>query len=461
MQHTSTQILFVDDEVDLCMLIQISLKKIKIHCDIAHSITQAKEKLAEKNYQMCITDLNLPDGHGTELVQYVTQHFSNIPIAVLTAYGCMNTAIETLKAGAFDFISKPVDTQALYHLIQQTIKPKPDTENQHQTVQLIGQSEMIQSLRRTVNKVARTQAPVFISGESGTGKEVLARLIHQQSYRKSGPFIAINCGAIPSELMESELFGHTKGSFTGATAQKSGLIIAADGGTLFLDELAELSMPMQVKLLRVLQEKKVRPIGSEQEISVNFRVISATHQNLSQRIEKGLFRQDLYFRLHVMDLYLPPLRERGEDILQLAEYFIHQICQDWEEPTKTLSRQAKEWLSEQAYPGNIRELRNILEKAITLCDEPTIGIEHLPTPQHIKTPSSNRVIEPYNSHLSEQETLAELGLEAYLENIEKQVLIDTLNKTYWNKTQAAKKLHMSFRSLRYKLKKFGLDHSAD
>lgn len=463
MQNTPTiKILFIDDEIDLCLLIQMSLKKMHIQCDTAHSIAQAKEKLKKYRYDLCISDLNLPDGHGIELVRYVSQHFNHIPIAVLTAYGSMDIAIHSLKAGAFDFLNKPIDTQALYQLIKQSVKSHKEIGRS--TIQMIGQSQTMQTLRETLEKIARTQAPVFITGESGTGKDIAARFIHEKSHRKSGPFVVINCGAIPSELMESELFGHTKGSFTGATQQKAGLIVAADGGTLFLDEIAELSMPMQVKLLRALQEKKIRPIGSDQEIAVDFRVISATHQRLEQRIAQGLFRQDLYFRLHVMDVFLPPLRDRGEDILQLAEYFITQICEEWNITQKTLAPSAIDWLYQHPYQGNIRELRNILEKAITLCDEQVIEYNHLPC-----VPSINSVpTPPQTQHFPHTQThqktapqpdvMAQQGLEAYLESIEKEILVDTLNQTYWNKTLAAKKLKMSFRSLRYRLKKFGLDH---
>lgn len=291
---------------------------------------------------------------------------------------------------------------------------------------------------------------------------MVANLVHRLSNRNEGPFIAINCGAIPTELMESELFGHKKGSFTGATQDKQGLIQSAHGGSLFLDEIAELPLSMQVKLLRAVQEKRIRPVGSDTEIDVDFRVISASHQDLDALVQQGKFRQDLFFRIHVMDLVLPPLRERGQDILLLAEHFIQKICQEWEIPAKKLTERSKEFLLEQYYPGNVRELRNIIERAITLSDEDKIDLQHLQTaPLRHMAPVSEtaNLAEPTSS--SDQiiipKKLPEEGLELYLEKIEKEILLNALNLTHWNRTLAAKKLGMSFRSLRYRLKKFGLD----
>ncbi|WP_122900428.1 sigma-54 dependent transcriptional regulator [Acinetobacter sp. B51(2017)] len=462
-------ILFVDDEEDLCMLMQMSLSRMGIDCHIAHGVYQARKLLQQQQYDACLTDLNMLDGSGLELVAHIAAHYPQLPVAVLSAYGNMDIAIAALKAGAFDFVSKPVNqvqlqqllTQALNQPIQAADLPKQQLIEEQM---LIGHSSAIQHLRQTIQKIARSQAPVFIHGESGTGKEVVANLVHKLSNRHQGPFVAINCGAIPTELMESELFGHKKGSFTGANQDKQGLLQAADGGSLFLDELAELPLAMQVKLLRAVQEKKIRPIGGEQEIAVDFRIISATHQNLEQLVQQGKFRQDLFFRIHVMDLYLPPLRERGEDILLLAQHFIEKISQEWQISAKVLTPAARDFLLQQHFPGNVRELRNIMERALTLCDSDQIDIEHLQGSNArnlsilLAKPVSPIQDVPVNLHNNiAKQSLPQEGLEQHLENIEKQILLDALNLTHWNRTLAAKKLGMSFRSLRYRLKKFGLD----
>lgn len=462
-------ILFVDDEEDLCMLMQMSLSRMGIDCHIAHGVRQAKRCLQQQQYDVCLTDLNMPDGSGLELVSHIATHYPQLPVAVLSAYGNMEIAIAALKAGAFDFVSKPVNQVQLQRLLTQALRQPVQAANvpKQQLIEeqmLIGRSAAIQSLRQTIQKIARSQAPVFIHGESGTGKEVVANLVHQLSNRSQGPFIAINCGAIPTELMESELFGHKKGSFTGANQDKQGLIQAAHGGSLFLDELAELPLSMQVKLLRAVQEKKIRPIGSDQEIEVDFRIISATHQNLEQLVQQGKFRQDLFFRIHVMDLYLPPLRERGDDILLLAQHFIEKISQEWQISAKLLSPQAQAFLLQQSFPGNVRELRNLMERALTLCETEQIHLEHVQgsNARSLNIPLAKPVtavetvaLNPYLS--SARQKLPQEGLEQHLENIEKQILVEALNITHWNRTLAAKKLGMSFRSLRYRLKKFGLN----
>lgn len=467
-------VLLVDDEEDLCLLMQMTLARMGIKTHLAYRVEQAKKFFTEFQYDACLTDLNLPDGNGLDLVQHVTQNYPNTPIAVLTAYGNMDIAIAALKAGAFDFVSKPVNQVHLDQLIQKALnQPRPEQEAAETALEnklLIGRSAPIQQLRIALKKIARSQAPVFITGESGTGKEVVANLVHRLSNRSEGPFIAINCGAIPTELMESELFGHKKGSFTGATQDKQGLILSAHGGSLFLDEIAELPLNMQVKLLRAVQEKKIRPVGSDQEIDVDFRVISASHQDLELLVQQGRFRQDLFFRIHVMDIVLPPLRERGQDILLLANHFIQRICQEWELPAKTLSSRAEQFLLQQYFPGNVRELRNIIERAITLSDDEAIDLAHLqtaPLRSPISMPSApsysqEEVEQPqYTSPSTISKKLPPEGLERYLENIEKEVLLNALNLTHWNRTLAAKKLGMTFRSLRYRLKKFGLDTEED
>ena len=464
-------VLLVDDEEDLCLLMQMSLSRMGIDTHSAHCLSDAKKYLAEHAYDACLTDLNLPDGNGLQLLEWINEHGPSLPVAVLTAYGNMEIAIAALKAGAFDFVSKLVNPKHLEQLLQKALN-KPAEPKQLQTdalehKMLIGQSQPMQQLLVTLKKIARSQAPVFITGESGTGKEVVANLVHRLSNRNEGPFIAINCGAIPTELMESELFGHKKGSFTGATQDKQGLIQSAHGGSLFLDEIAELPLSMQVKLLRAVQEKRIRPVGSDAEIDVDFRVISASHQDLEALVQQGKFRQDLFFRIHVMDLILPPLRERGEDILLLAQHFIHKISSEWDIPAKQLTARAKEFLTGQYYPGNVRELRNIIERAMTLCDDEQLDLPHLqsaPQRQMMQLFASSAEPSMHNGLTDPPQSakkLPEEGLEIFLEKIEKEILLNALNLTHWNRTVAAKKLGMTFRSLRYRLKKFGLDTDED
>ncbi|WP_218951576.1 sigma-54 dependent transcriptional regulator [Acinetobacter sp. YH12023] len=453
------------------MLMQMSLSRMGVKTHVAHRLDEAKKALSTYSYDACLTDLNLPDGNGLQLLDWMNEHCPALPVAVLTAYGNMDIAIAALKAGAFDFVSKPINPKHLEQLLQKALnKPLAEDITSQDALEhkmLIGESIPIQQLRRTLKKIARSQAPVFITGESGTGKEVVANLVHRLSNRNEGPFIAINCGAIPTELMESELFGHKKGSFSGATQDKQGLIQSAHGGSLFLDEIAELPLAMQVKLLRAVQEKRIRPVGSDCEIDVDFRVISASHQDLEALVQQGRFRQDLFFRIHVMDLVLPALRERGDDILLLAQHFIQKISHEWEIATKPLTERAKSFLLSQYYPGNVRELRNIIERAMTLCDDDQIDLQHLqsaplrqPSAQFNSSPAMNESAQ-LGANSNEQSVvprkLPEEGLELFLENIEKEVLMNALNLTHWNRTLAAKKLGMSFRSLRYRLKKFGLD----
>ncbi|MFA2931427.1 sigma-54 dependent transcriptional regulator [Acinetobacter pittii] len=456
-------VLLVDDEEDLCLLMQMTLARMGIKTHLAYRVEQAKQLFTQFHYDACLTDLNLPDGSGLELVQHVSQTYPYTPIAVLTAYGNMDIAIAALKAGAFDFVSKPINQIHLDQLLKKGLnQPKPEHEFGETTLEndlLIGRSPPIQNLRTAIKKIARSQAPVFVTGESGTGKEVVANLIHRLSNRSEGPFIAINCGAIPTELMESELFGHKKGSFTGATQDKQGLILSAHGGSLFLDEIAELPLSMQVKLLRAVQEKKIRPVGSDQEIDVDFRVISASHQDLDLLVQQGKFRQDLFFRIHVMDIMLPPLRDRGGDILLLANHFIQKVCTEWGISSKQLTASAETYLLQQDFPGNVRELRNMIERAITLSDDESIDLTHLAPPLRGSSVSPQIVTKQLNQTPAVQThpKFPMEGLERYLENIEKDILLNALNMTHWNRTLAAKKLGMTFRSLRYRLKKFGLD----
>ncbi len=474
--------LIVDDEADLRTLMRLTLMRMGIDCELAANLSDAYRLLKQKRFDVCLTDLNLPDGRGLELVAHISEHYAQLPVAVITAYGSMDIAIDALKAGAFDFVSKPIELARLRELIERALQvhqsatASPQSQNLSEQ-RLIGQSTRMQQLRTMLNKLARSQAPVYISGESGTGKEVVARLIHQLGPRSNGSFVPVNCGAIPAELMESEFFGHKKGSFTGATEDKQGLFQSANGGTLFLDEVADLPLSMQVKLLRAIQEKKVRPIGTQTEIPVDIRLLSATHKNLDQMVDAGHFRQDLFYRINVIELSLPPLREREQDVLLLAESFLQRICQDWDITPPILSEDAKRMLLSYSFPGNVRELQNTLERALTLCEGQSILSEHLQLdirrcqPEAVRaestvfddfpvlsttTPSPSSDLPPLTT-----QGLPPEGLETYLQHIEKQLILKALEQSHWNRTAAARKLGMSFRSLRYRLKKLGLGEEED
>ncbi len=384
----TTTALVVDDEVDLCRLMQITLTKMGIKSDVAYTLSQAKSYWQENDYDFCLTDLKLPDGSGLELVKYISASSSK-PIAVITAHGSMDLAIEALKLGAFDFVNKPLELPRLRQLVENALKviqqdltakstPQRSPEQLMLDKRLIGDSAVMHPLKNTILKLARSQAPVFLSGASGTGKEVVARLIHDLSPRRDGSFVPVNCGAIPSELMESEFFGHKKGSFTGAVADKQGLFQQANGGTLFLDEVADLPLAMQVKLLRAIQEKTVRAIGDTKEVPVDIRILSATHKDLNQLVQAGLFRQDLYYRINVIELKLPTLNARRDDIPVLAAHFLALITEEWQlESQPYLSAEACQRLQQHDFSGNVRELRNVLERAITLAETSIIDISHL------------------------------------------------------------------------------------
>lgn len=551
--------LIIDDEVDLCRLMQMTLKKMGIETKVAYDYATGVSHLREYSFDFCLTDLKLPDGTGLDIVKLINKNYAKIPVAVITAHGSMDLAIEALKLGAFDFVNKPLELSRLRQLVENALKVAENANKLNCkevydpfSNRLIGQSNAIAQLKTTIQKLARSQAPVFLWGESGTGKEVVAKLIHDLSPRCSANFVPVNCGAIPSELMESEFFGHKKGSFTGATADKEGLFQQANGGTLFLDEVADLPISMQVKLLRAIQEKKIRPIGSTQEISVDVRLLSATHKNLAKLVETGEFRQDLYYRINVIEVKLPSLNERRDDILLLANHFISLIAEDWglAQPP-TLSNEAAVQLVNHHFAGNVRELRNILERAITLADGNVIEANHLnlplsaanvphdthriheaheitETPNHpvlstliqpsiskvaplaeAKSASNSPLNTSYSSNLfangykikpniqlaptptqsnhealthesltlnapigsinapnlaqpsAEEGPLPAEGLEEYLMNQERKVIIAALNHSGWNRTQAAKLLNTTFRSLRYRMKKLGIDSDSD
>lgn len=447
--------LIVDDEPDIRELLEITLARMQIDTRSADSLGSALALLSKEKFQLCLTDMNLPDGSGISLVRTIQQDYPATPVAVITAYGSVETAIASLKAGAFDFVSKPVELARLREMVNTALRLQQNDKDFPEDSRLLGRSPAISELKEKIIKLARSQAPVYISGESGSGKEMVARLIHDLGPRSEKPFVPVNCGAIPSELMESEFFGHKKGSFTGATEDKQGLFQAANEGTLFLDEVADLPLPMQVKLLRAIQEKTIRPVGSPKEIPVNVRIVSATHKDLATEVAENRFRQDLFYRINVIQLLVPPLRERQDDILYLTQIFLKRLSSEWGVAEPTLSESSQKALQNYPFPGNVRELQNILERALTLCDQTHILPEHLQLPDHTpvqEKPDSNpaAVTIPNNGNL-----------EDYLFEIEKSAILKALEETRWNRTAAAKKLGMTFRSLRYRLKKMGVDDDSD
>jgi len=441
--------LIVDDEPDIRELLELTLGRMNIETRSAADLAEARELLSQHRFDLCLTDMKLPDGNGIELVEHITAQHAKTPVAVITAHGNMEWAIRALKAGAFDFVSKPVDLQILRNLVNTALRvseshPRLDRRSRNE---LLGDSKAMQHTRATIAKVARSQAPIYISGESGTGKELVARLIHNKGPRANQPFVPVNCGAIPDELMESEFFGHKKGSFTGAVADKDGLFQAAEGGTLFLDEVADLPLQMQVKLLRAIQEKAVRPVGAAMETPVDVRILSATHKNLAALVDEGGFRQDLYYRINVIELHVPPLRERPEDIAQLTEHTLKKLARQTGLDAPQITPDALAALRRYTFPGNVRELENILERAMTLCEDNTIRAGDLQLPN--STPAGLSLPEPLDS--------GQMQLEEHLGEIEKKAIQQALEQTKYNKTAAAKLLGISFRALRYRLKKLGLD----
>jgi two-component system response regulator PilR (NtrC family) len=434
--------LIVDDETDIRELIALTLERMGIIAETASNLDDAKHLLSKRHFALCLTDMRLPDGNGLDLVRFIGLHHPGLPVAVITAYGSADNAVSALKAGAFDYLSKPISLKQLRPLVESALKLHDHNAPTQGSLKLIGESKAIQQARAMIEKLARSQAPVYISGESGSGKELAARLIHLNSSRSDGPFIGVNCGAIPENLMESEFFGYKKGAFTGATQDKVGMFHAANGGTLFLDEVADLPLAMQVKLLRAIQEKKVRMVGGTQEESVDVRIISATHRNLSAMMEAGQFRQDLYYRLNVIELKMPALREMPEDVPVLAQNLLEKQCHQQGVAVPAISEEVHHMLMRYSFPGNVRELENILERALALCDSKTIQSEDILLKSHIptKVPTDTQG----------------MALPDYLENIEKQAILEALQKTNQNKTAAAKLLGVSFRTLRYRLSKLGL-----
>ncbi len=426
--------LVIDDEPDICELLSLTLGRMDIETETAVDVAGAKTLLGKHQFDICLTDMRLPDGDGLELVEWIQSNSPGLPVAVITAHGNVETAVQALKLGAFDFISKPLDLGNLRNIVSNALRAATPQDARSK---LLGDSPSMQELRGMIERVARSQAPVHVSGESGTGKELVARLIHDSGPRSQGPFVPVNCGAIPSELMESEFFGHRKGSFTGALHDKAGLLQSAGDGTLFLDEIADLPLAMQVKLLRVIQEKTVRPVGASKEETVDVRILSATHRKLSDMVAAGEFREDLYYRINVIELNVPALRNRGNDVLELADKILARL-----DASASLRDDARTALLGYAFPGNVRELENMLERAVTLSSSGVIAAADLS--MRGSSESGDKIVG--SGDFGEQ-----------IEDVQRHAIVEALEKTRYNKTAAAKLLGLSFRQLRYRIKKLGID----
>jgi two-component system response regulator PilR (NtrC family) len=432
-------VLLVDDEPDILELLELALRKMGLEVDTAANVREALAKLAARRYDLCLTDMRLPDGDGLQVVKHIAQRNLDVPVAVITAHGNMENAVTVLKAGAFDYLSKPVSLDQLRALVKSALSlPQAGPSGDKM---LIGNSPAMQKVRDLIKRVARSQAPVHISGESGSGKELAARLIVQSGARHDQPFIAVNCGAIPGNLMESEFFGHKKGAFTGADKDRDGFFQAAHGGTLFLDEVADLPLTMQVKLLRAIQEKRVRKIGATGEEAVDVRIISATHHDLAEFVREGKFRQDLYYRLNVIPIQMPALREMREDVPEIAQRILARLRGDED---VHLSEGAVHALQGYSFPGNVRELENIIERALALSPGGVIDGQDL-------------LLAPVEHGQSENAAMGSKSpLPDYLDRVEKQALLEALEQTGFNRTSAARLLGLTFRTMRYRMERLGI-----
>jgi len=453
MEVANNQVLVIDDEGDIRELLQMTLMRMGLVTDCAATTAEALSLLSSKEYQLCLTDMRLPDGDGLAVLEHVAQHCPSTPVAVITAHGSAENAVAALKAGAFDYLAKPVSLQQLRTLVRSALKlprhaharkAEGDGESALQCPALIGDSAIMHATREMIAKLARSQAPVHITGESGSGKELAARLIHDAGPRSEGPFTAVNCGAIPENLMESEFFGHKKGAFTGAVSDRDGFFQAATGGTLFLDEVADLPLHMQVKLLRAIQEKKVRKVGSTAEEHVDVRLISATHRSLADEVKRGTFRQDLYYRLNVIELRMPSLREMPDDIPRLAGAILQRHSSTGK--NIRLSREALDALRSYEFPGNVRELENVLERAMALTTGDEIQAQEL---------------QIVARHAAEPADIAGLPLQERLDAIERKAIYEALEQTRYNRTAAAKVLGITFRALRYRMERLGIKDELD
>src|SRR2546422_2710708 len=421
------KVLVIDDEPDLLELLELTLSRMGLDTTRAQSVAEAIRLLDAQGFDLCLTDMRLPDGEGLRVVEHITEKGLDVPVAVITAFGSAENAVAALKAGAFDYLAKPVALEQLRALVKQALKV-PEKPAAPSSYQLLGESPAVMQVRSMIERLAKSQAPVFITGESGSGKELAARMIHIGGPRAEQAFVPVNCGAIPENLMESEFFGYRKGAFTGAEGDRDGFFQAANGGTLFLDEVADLPLPMQVKLLRAIQEKRVRKVGAPQEDPVDVRIICATHQKLAQLVAAGRFRQDLFYRINVIELAMAPLRDCREDITLIAAAILERLATQSGSPAARLTGEALEELRRYDFPGNIRELENILERALALSGSREIGAEDL----RLSTPAGAE---------REPESGAEPGaLPDYLDNIERKVILEALGRTGFNRTAAAKVL---------------------
>ena len=452
---SAPRILIVDDEADILELLELTLARMGMEVERAMNISSAKSMLELHHFDLCLTDMRLPDGEGLELVQHIINFSTDLPVAVITAHGTTENAVAALKSGAFDYLAKPVSLQQLRSLVKSALnlpplKNKVSSVSDDEGSMLLGESPPMMELNSMVEKLSRSQAPVYINGESGSGKELAAMSIHKKSARHSKPFIPVNCGAIPENLMESEFFGYKKGAFTGADTERDGFFQAADGGTLFLDEIADLPLTMQVKLLRVIQEKRVRKLGSTQEENVDVRIISATHQKLTDHIENGRFRQDLYYRLNVIELKMPALREMRDDISLIANNVLVRLCNVNGRPKCNLSKSALEALMKYDFPGNVRELENILERTLALCSDVEIDKDGLQLESLETLPQDTSVVQTNTTNNG-------LPLQDYLDRLEKESIVKALEKSKYNRTAAAKLLGITVRSMRYRIERLGLN----
>jgi len=433
------RVLVVDDEPDILELLELALLRMGLQVERATNVREALQQLDSKQFSLCLTDMRLPDGDGIEVVRHIAAHHADVPVAVITAHGNMENAVSVLKSGAFDYLSKPVSLEQLRTLVKAALKlPQSPTPVREGVRMLLGNSPAMEKVRDLIERVARSQAPVHISGESGSGKELAARLIVEKSARRDQPFVAVNCGAIPETLMESEFFGYRKGAFTGAEKDREGFFQAANGGTLFLDEIADLPLSMQVKLLRAIQEKKVRKVGATEEESVDVRIISATHHSLTERVQQGKFRQDLYYRLNVISLPMPPLREMRDDIAEVASQLLIRLRSG---ENVEFSPDALQELTRYDFPGNVRELENIIERALALCSNGII------------TPADLQLIQ---SGIGTEMDTHKSTLPEYLDKIEREAILEALRKTNFNRTAAAKVLGVTFRVLRYRMARLNI-----
>ncbi|MGD2140237.1 MAG: sigma-54 dependent transcriptional regulator [Burkholderiales bacterium] len=445
----SRTVLIVDDEEDILELLELTLLKMGLDVERASSVKEAIKKVKEDSFDLCLTDMRLPDGDGLEVLKYISENDQDLPVAVITAHGNTENAVAALKAGAFDYLAKPVSLEQLRTLVKSALSlPQPGASPKSGGGQgLLGESSAMQAVRDLIDKLARSEAPVQISGESGSGKELAARLIHRKSARGEKPFVPVNCGAIPENLMESEFFGYKKGAFTGADSDRVGFFQAANGGTLFLDEVADLPLPMQVKLLRAIQEKKVRKVGSTQEEAVDVRIISATHKKLGEQVDAGRFRHDLYYRLNVIELRMPAVRERREDIPMFVDSILEKLAAAVGAKKPDVSPEAMEALTRYDFPGNVRELENVLERALALSSDNAITLEDLQlTPPAVSDEMPTTTV-----------ASGKYPLQDYLDRVEKDAILEALEKTRFNRTAAAKLLGITFRSMRYRMERLGIN----